>query len=324
MKTLRSTLSRFRRLTLIQRYALATALTVLAAGGQWALTPNLDSHPLLLFFPPVVISALFLRHGTGLYAALLGSFLAVLFFIEPWGLAITNEHDTVAVFVLLALALILSPLLEAMAGLVDEFETTVLRQDVLLRELNHRAKNNLQLLMSMIMMQAAQTREPAARVAVLAIGDRISLLGQLQQRLVQPDGESAANAAVFLREVCAALALTMGAVRSTAIRVQAEPISLPPEMALPVGLIVNELVTNAIKHAFPEDQSGTVEIRLWRADAATVALMVTDDGVGSSPAATAGTGLSLIGALVQQFDGTLRQEDAGPGCRMIIHLPLPE
>src|SRR6185295_16737673 len=47
MKTLRSTLSRFRRLTLIQRYALATALTVLAAGGQWALTPNLDSHPLL-------------------------------------------------------------------------------------------------------------------------------------------------------------------------------------------------------------------------------------------------------------------------------------
>jgi len=90
MKTLRSTLSRFRRLTLIQRYALATALTVLAAGGQWALTPNLDSHPLLLFFPPVVISALFLRHGTGLYAALLGSFLAVLFFIEPWGLAITR------------------------------------------------------------------------------------------------------------------------------------------------------------------------------------------------------------------------------------------
>jgi hypothetical protein len=49
MKTLRSMLSRFRRLTLIQRYALATALTVLAAGGQWALTPNLDSHPLLLF-----------------------------------------------------------------------------------------------------------------------------------------------------------------------------------------------------------------------------------------------------------------------------------
>jgi len=209
-----------------------------------------------------------------------------------------------------------------MGKLVDEFENTIRRQELLLRELHHRTKNNLQLLMAMIMVQASQTHEPTARAAVLAVGERISTLGQLQQRLVQPDEDGDVDAAVFLGEVCTTLALSLGILRPIAIQVQAEPLSLPATVALPLGLIVNELVTNAVKYAFPEDQSGTVDVHLRRVDGDTVALRVSDDGVGRPPASPTRTGLTLISALVQQLGGTLHEEDANPGCRMIIHLPL--
>jgi two-component sensor histidine kinase len=324
MMLLPNMLRRFRRLTLFQRYGLATGLLGLVAGIHWLLAPYLNSDPLLPIFLPIVISALFLRHGTGLYVAVAGSFTAILLFIEPWGLAIDSEQETVAVFILLAFALLLSPLLEAMGRLVDDFENTVQRQELLLRELRHRNKNNLQILIAMIMMQANQTRESTARAAVLAVGERISMLGQLQQRLDQPDENGAVNAAAFLGEVGTTLALTLGALRSVTIQVEAEKLSLPATVALPLGLIVNELVTNSVKYAFPKDRPGRVKICLRRVDGDTVELRVSDDGVGRSPTSSKGTGLTLISALVQQLGGTLHEEDAEPGFRMIIHLPLPE
>src|SRR5206468_10226684 len=104
-------------------------------------------------------------------------------------------------------------------------------------------------------------------------------------------------------------------VRAIAVKVEADEVNLRTEQAIPLGLIVNELVTNALKHAFPDDRSGTVAITL-RNTKPSLTLIVEDNGIGCPPTREERLGSRLTRLLAQQLGATVTWERGEPGCRV--------
>jgi two-component sensor histidine kinase len=111
-------------------------------------------------------------------------------------------------------------------------------------------------------------------------------------------------------------------VRPIVVSVDAEHIELPTSVAVPLGLLTNELVTNAFKYAFPGDRGGTIRVSLKRVDTVCAGLSVSDDGVGCSGSPRQGLGTRLTALLSRQLGGTIARDAAGPGCRVLVTFPL--
>ena len=126
----------------------------------------------------------------------------------------------------------------------------------------------------------------------------------------------------YLQQLCAHLADALRDVRPIAVNVEATELYLPSEQAVPLGLIVNELVTNSLKHAFPGDRPGTVHVTL--SAEAGVVLLVRDDGIGC-PTPKEGTGARLTRLLAQQqLGGTIAWERCEKGCLVRVSFALPK
>jgi two-component sensor histidine kinase len=202
-----------------------------------------------------------------------------------------------------------------------DLERAVGERDLLLREVHHRVKNNLQMIASMIRIVARQgAAEPAPMFR--DITRRITTLGQAYDRISTADDLRALDLAAYLQSVCdQAMALQAGdAVR---LRARLDPIFVDIDTAMPVGLIAGELITNALKHAFPNGRTGEVLVRLERRGDRGV-LTVRDNGVGLSPAARAGAlGLTLVEGLASRLDGRLRSKcraEGGAQFRVVFNL----
>ena len=125
----------------------------------------------------------------------------------------------------------------------------------------------------------------------------------------------------YLQQLCAHLADALRDVRPIAVNVEATELYLPSEQAVSLGLIVNELVTNSLKHAFPGDLPGMVHVTL--SSEAGVVLVVQDDGIGC-PTPKEGTGARLTRLLAQQLDGTIVWEQREKGCLVRVSFALPK
>ncbi|CAN7447969.1 sensor histidine kinase [Phenylobacterium sp. LjRoot225] len=212
-------------------------------------------------------------------------------------------------------------LLEANLQLTD----ALAQRDLLLREVYHRVKNNLQTVDGLIVMQARQVVDPEAKKGLLNLRSRIFALGLVHQQLMGSDDLKTFDFAPFLRELSENI-VEGGAGSDVTLSVDAVPLNVGLDFAIPLGLLVTELVTNSLKHAFP-DGKGAIDVLLQRNDDATVALVVADNGGGGKTAAPANDGrpalgTSIIRGLVAQLKGTMvvRHEN---GTRSEIHLPAP-
>jgi two-component sensor histidine kinase len=148
-------------------------------------------------------------------------------------------------------------------------------------------------------------------------------LGQLYSKLSQADTIEAVDAATYLDELCRDLIASVHREGGTSIllRTDIDSAVLPTDRAIPIGLIVNELVTNAVKYAFPGDRRGTVLVTLKRAPG-ELRLTVADDGQGADPRrADSGLGGRLVERFVQQLGGQLKRESDSRGTT--VHLILP-
>jgi two-component sensor histidine kinase len=175
---------------------------------------------------------------------------------------------------------------------------------------------------SVLGLQANSHADQGVQAALRSAVGRIQVIARAHDRLQRRDPVAVVRTDQYLRDVCHGLGELLRDVRPIAVTVEAEPIELPTSVAVPLGLLTNELVTNAFKYAFPHDHGGTIRVSLKRVDSTWAELSVVDDGVGYSGGARQGLGTRLTTLLSRQLSGTIAREPADPGCRVTIRFPL--
>ena len=212
---------------------------------------------------------------------------------------------------------------EALQITVAERTAALEQRDLLLREVYHRVKNNLQIVDSLILLQSRRLSDPDSRAALEGLRRRIFALGLVHQQLMGSADLSTFDIAPFLHELAANLA-EANATQGIDITVRAAPIDVGLDVAVPLGLLVTELVTNAVKHAFP-DGKGTIEITLDQRPDGGVDLVVRDDGQGFELEAVRkrrGLGADIVRGLVAQLNAKM-QFTSNDGSHFEVRLERP-
>ena len=202
-------------------------------------------------------------------------------------------------------------------------------KEVLLREVHHRVKNNLQVISGMLELQASTVPDEEARMSLREGRNRVMTMSLIHQKLYQSEDVAHIAMDSYLKGLAADLFSSYGVDSSSvSLVVQADPVHLGLDMAIPMGIIANELITNAIKYAFPDaspSRPGSITVRFQDMEDERVALTVSDDGVGL-PAGfdldkAASLGLKLVHGMVGQLGGKISFGDP-PGVTWIINCPI--
>ncbi|QIP13845.1 tetratricopeptide repeat protein [Spirosoma aureum] len=179
----------------------------------------------------------------------------------------------------------------------------------LLKEIHHRVKNNLQVVMSLLNSQASYLSDRAALSAIQQSQHRLQAMALIHQKLYQTEGIARIPMADYIEEVVAYLRESYELPQPIGFDMQVEPIELDVTQAVPLGLIINEAITNALKYAFPKGRSGTISVVFHWLRPTTFELRIADDGIGLppdyDPAASRSLGMTLIEGFSQQLGGEL-------------------
>jgi PAS domain S-box-containing protein len=196
----------------------------------------------------------------------------------------------------------------------------------LLQEVTHRVKNSLQIIAAMVSIEARSHKSGQGKAALERVSHRVDALGHLYSKLSKADTIETVDAATYLDELCRDLIASVYKEDGRSIELKTDIGSefLPTDRAIPIGLIVNELVTNAVKYAFPGNTSGTVLVTLKRLPG-ELRLTVADDGQGLDPRrADSGLGGRLVEGFAQQLGGRVERESNSQGTTVRLILPSHE
>jgi two-component sensor histidine kinase len=303
----------------IVRIAGTVALVVICFLFRLAAGRVSGEYGFILFVPGVVLPALMFDRGSAFFA--LGLSLGLIGTLQDWSSAEQAQAHLAAALVFSFIGLFLVLLVDGFRNALEQALATEHDHFVLLRELGHRIKNDLATAFSIMVMQARlHRRNPEARAELDAAALRLRVLASSYDHLRIAPRDTVIDMAPFLEELCAKLADTLRGVRPIEVKVAADGVLSRSDKAARVGLIANELVTNAFKHAFPDNRAGSVNVSLRRADH-HLELMVEDDGVGCPEKSSDGLGSRLVQLLTQQLGGNMEREPASPGCRVRVVIP---
>jgi PAS domain S-box-containing protein len=206
---------------------------------------------------------------------------------------------------------------------VESFSRIVSRdlkeKEVLLKEIHHRVKNNLQVVQSLLKMSARRLPDCDARTAVESTVERVHAMSMVHERLYQMPSLSALPLGDYLSDIFGAAIQSYSLAPSQVrLSLDVEEILLPLDRAVPFALLSNEILSNSFKHGFPDGRTGTISVSVHRADGA-VHMVIEDDGVGLPDGFDASTsnsmGLKLAANLAHQLGGSL-EFTSNPGCRV--------
>jgi len=199
-----------------------------------------------------------------------------------------------------------------------------LARKTLLLELKHRTKNSISVIASLVGMEAERVRDPDARSAFATLANRVEALGSLYS-LIDVEGlTGSVDLKDYLEAIVHHVAASQGTdSRAIAVGTKIESIRVDPKKAAPLGLVLNELLTDCMKYAHPEGGPGRIEVEL-RLEAPEIRLLVSDDGVGLPPgfaaSSSSGLGMGLILLLAQQLGGRFEIGE-GTGARFSLRFP---
>ncbi|PKP40151.1 MAG: histidine kinase [Bacteroidetes bacterium HGW-Bacteroidetes-13] len=183
-------------------------------------------------------------------------------------------------------------------------------KEFLLKEIHHRVKNNLEIVSGLLALQSAQLSDANAILAMREGQNRVQAMSMIHQRLYQGKNLAAIEMKEYFLDLSQHVLDSFGTEKRVTIECAMNKIELDIDTAVPLGLIVNELLTNAMKHAFPENRMGNIIIDLQQADESTLQLYVSDDGIGAKNKSchNVGFGTQLIKLLVQQLNGRMKSD----------------
>jgi two-component sensor histidine kinase len=204
----------------------------------------------------------------------------------------------------------------------DELRASLQQKELLIREIHHRVKNNLQIVTSLLNLRAQRLPSPVARDAVRQAQMRIGALALAHRSLYQRDDIQEIELHELLHELCGMLQ-EVNEADHTAVQlsIEAEPTRIPADQAIPLALLVTEAVSNAFRHAFRPERDGRIEVRLT-SHGHRVHLVVADDGVGLADSKDGvGMGVTLMHMLAKQLGGNLSVIESA-GTRLEVDFPL--
>jgi|GEM_PF-7130846 len=208
----------------------------------------------------------------------------------------------------------------------SELETAVLRRDVMLRELNHRVKNDFLLVASILHLQASRSDVEEIAEELTRAASRVRILGEMYRLFQYPGGDGSVHLPAFLRELENFWRSTI-LPRHVSIVLEIDDLRIATESAIAIGIIANELVANAIKHGLSGGDGGTVRVRGVHTPDVDLRFTIADDGPGL-PAEVLGRerhglGISVVRSLAEQRGGRLiMQNTPDAGSLVGVEIPL--
>ena len=193
----------------------------------------------------------------------------------------------------------------------DQIRAALTEKEMLLRELNHRTKNNLNIVNSLIQLQAGMSANAEFSALATTLETRIQSISLVHQMLYKSPSLAQVNLAEYTRELAVQLMSGLSiSPQKVSVEVDAAPVFVNIDVAIPYGQILNELISNALKYAFPADRNGHVLVQLAQAQDGEVNLRVSDDGVGFSPdveqSVSDSLGMIIMQTLVSQLNGNMK------------------
>jgi PAS domain S-box-containing protein len=204
----------------------------------------------------------------------------------------------------------------------DRLEKLAAEREMLLVEVNHRAKNSLSIAAALLGLQARRQADPTVKVLFAEVRERINAMARAHDLLSRSQNVQQVDAGSYVVDLCAALeAITPSDDRiHLEAKVEGE-ILISADQAIPLGLAMTELVTNAVKYAFPSPRSGTILIQVRRPHPGRIALTIQDNGIGMADTREGSLGYGLVRSLVEQLKGNIDiRSEAG----VIVTITFPD
>ncbi|MGE0062344.1 MAG: sensor histidine kinase, partial [Xanthobacteraceae bacterium] len=203
----------------------------------------------------------------------------------------------------------------------DRFEALAAERAMLLGEVNHRVGNSLQLIASLLMLQRNATSQEEIKSALGDAINRVHAVGELHRRLHSAENVQEIDLTSYVTQVVDDLRKSSESSEIATLSVTADDVVSRPDLAVSVGMIVNELVVNAMKYAYPGG-SGPIRVSLKKAEDNQIAVTVEDDGVGSDDdaggTAHSGLGTRIVKAMAQKINGVIARDPDHKGTRITV------
>ena len=201
----------------------------------------------------------------------------------------------------------------------DRYAALAAEREMLLREVNHRVGNSLQIIASLLHLQASSSSEEEVKAALTNAMGRVAAVAQVHRRLYTSHDLKSVMLNQYLEALLEDLRRSAEGNRMSRLTLKAEPVEIDPDRAVAIGIIVNELVMNAVKYAYP-DGAGPIHVELT-ADGDDLALAIADDGVGlnvkADPQST-GMGQRIVSAMATKLDASVERDPAHAGTRIVL------
>jgi len=207
----------------------------------------------------------------------------------------------------------------------EQIKASLREKEVLLKEIHHRVKNNLQIISSLLNLQADYLKDPEAIEVFRDSQNRIQSMAIVHEKLYQSEDLATINLSEYIQDLVSNLSYSYEVnLEAIAVKIKVEEVLLDIDTAIPCGLIINELVSNSLKYAFPKHQSGEICIELKSLIGKQMKLTVSDNGIGLPENfdfnKTDSLGLQLVDALTTQLKGTI-EIDRDRGTKFQIIFP---
>ena len=207
----------------------------------------------------------------------------------------------------------------------DRFAALAAEREVLLREVNHRVGNSLQIIASLLHLQANSSEDPDVKAALTNAMGRVAAVAQVHRRLYTSQDLKTVMLNQYLEALLEDLRRSAEGNRMSRLSFTAQQVEIDPDRAVAIGIIVNELVMNAVKYAYP-DGPGAIEVDLRDAPQ-SLQLVIADHGVGyqakQDPRST-GMGQHIVNAMATKLDAKVERDPAHSGTRIVLNIPRPK
>ena len=303
--------------TVATRYGVSALLMACSLVVFAAMEAQSGFIGLYILLPAIFLAGLMFDRGSGLFATL----LAIAGVVWVLGLQLSSAL-ALPLFFFALIGVAFAAFAELLRKEMEKVVASERSKTLLLQEVAHRTKNNLAMLGAMVRLQS-RTLGQEASDALETTSQRIQTMAEVYDHLMLRDQTKIVDLKEYIGDIVRRL-MALSGDKPVAVRCELDEAYAHSEVAVPIAIIINELVTNSIKYGFPDERPGRILIKLHTTD--ELVISVSDNGVGmpGHEQARKGFGSKVVALLVQQLNGQLGYEDAQPGCRVVLRMPKPK